>query len=458
MKVIEVKERVARMRPICETIHFKVDKNPPPAKLNSSARRFGLPAPKPERQKEVDFILPSVHATFYDTGLLSILIFDADTRSRRIQITNTRGIYESGHVEEFLHIIQEINTTSKINFANFRSLTVEYNEAPHGETFRALVDSPDLPEVSKFAAIWSTLHTSSDLETEVVLKIAKHQQSPITEDGTIYFGKLDKFILPYYTPYPVKEQWPNSYVSLNKDNYSYFFMLIGFLNSEDEEQTFEEYSKHNQDNLIESALGSTRVTAEIAMDIYNDWGSISLNEATVPLLQRLAKIPTHDVSKELRKFLLDRLLSGDRMLVEVDHNITSNLTSFFTMSEYVDFFAQLSESHLNDTVPESMGPLSLEVIVYYYLQHGFSKVLELLDMLHKNRSDFSSFFYSKTVFDMQSPVRQKLKFAHFKLLLDETFKDMPVGWAISLISAEIEAEKQEKAKKINSERLLEVAA
>jgi hypothetical protein len=185
------------------------------------------------------------------------------------------------------------------------------------------------------------------------------------------------------------------------------------------------------------------------MEIYEEWGSAALKDLNIPLMKRISRIRTHNASANLKALLLKRVIAGDTMTIEMDQGIPSYLSSYLTVDEFEDFFSQLSQSPLSDKLPEEMGPLALEVIVSYYLQSGFLKVLELLEIVRQAPSYNNSFFYTKTVYELQIPVRQKLKVAHFMLLLNDDYRDMPLGWAIPLVVAEIEAEKQEHAKKID---------
>lgn len=431
----------------CEIVHHTVVKQPKavPAK---ATHQWGTTPVKPERQKEVTFHLSSVTADFYDTGLLRIMIFDGESRSRVLQFTNTRGIYKSGHLQKFLEIIQEVSEAFTINFAEFRNNTIEFNDHSMGESLRAVIDDPELPAVKKIAAILSTLVTSPTLKPEHVLEIARIQKSPVTKDGVLPFGKLRYFILPYFDlEVEMRPRGTINRFHLDKENISGLLRLVGFLRSGDETKTFKEFSESVGENFIAEAMGCSSADAATAMEIYADWGSVALKDLNLPLMKRLGGIPTHEASASLKGLLLKRILDGDTMAIETNPGAPF-LASFLTKSEYDDFYFQLSLSPLSDKLPEEMGPLALEVIVCYYLQSGFLKVLELLEIVRQAPAYNSPFFYTRTVYEIQAPVRQKLKIQHFMLLLNDDYRDMPLGWAIPLIVAEIEAEKQEKAKMI----------
>jgi hypothetical protein len=448
MQTVESVEESLPMTPKCEIVHHTVVRHPRPF-VNPPGSRFAVVA-KPERQKEVDFHLPSVTGNFYDTGLLKILIYDADKRSRVLQLTNTRPLYTSGHLQKFLEIVQEITDSCKIDFANFRNSTLEYNDHTHGESFRAVIDDPDLPTVKKFAAILSTLIVAPTLKSEHILEIARLQKNPVTKDGEIQFGELRYFIFPHFNP--EVEMRPRGFINrfqLTSENISGLLRIIGLLRCGDESKTFREFSESVGEEFIPTAMGCSRDDAEKAMEIYEEWGSAALKDLNIPLMKRISRIRTHNASASLKALLLKRVVAGDTMVIEDHQAITSHLASFLTPDEFEDFFSQLSQSPLSDKLPEEMGPLALEVIVFYYLQSGFLKVLELLEIVRQAPAYNSSFFYAKTVYEIHSPVRQKLKAPHFMLLLNDDYKDMPLGWAIPLVVAELEAEKQEHAKKID---------
>lgn len=433
------------MKSKCEIVHHTVVKQPRPAPVRNGRV---LTAPKPDRQKEVDFHLSSVSATFYDTGLLKVLIYDAEKRSRVFQLTNTRKLYGSGYLQKFLEIVQEVSDTVKINFHDFRNHTIEYNDHSMGDSFRAVIDDVDLPAVKKFAAILSFLVTAPTLSPEDILEIARLQKSPVTKDGEVPFGKLRHFILPYFDP--EVEMRPRGTINrfhLDRENISGLLRMVGFLRCGDEKKTFKEFSESVGDDFIAAAMDCDRDTTETAMEIYTEWGSSAVKNLNLELLKRIGKIPTYQASSNLKDLLLKRIVDGETMTIEM-HKVPSYLASYLTMDEYEDFYSQLSQSSFGDKLPEEMGPLALEIIVFYYLQSGFMKVLELLEIIRSNPDYNSPFFYTRTVYELQVPVRQKLKSVHFMLLLNDEYKDMPLGWSIPLVVAEIEAEKQEKAKMI----------
>lgn len=449
------------MAPKCEIVHHTVVKKPKAIPANATGRWNATPV-KPERQKEVTFHLSSVSADFYDTGLLRIMIYDFESRSRVLQFTNTRGIYISGHLQKFLEIIQEISESFTINFAEFRNNTIEFNDHSVGESFRAVIDDPELSAVKKFAAILSMLCIAPTLKSEHVLEIAKLQKSPVTEDGKVSFGKLRFFILPYFDlEVEMRPRGTINRFELNSENISGLLRMVGFLRCDDENKTFEEFSESVGDDFISAAMGCNRETTETAMEIYSEWGSTVVKGLNLNLLKRIGGIPTHEASANLKELLLKRILAGKTMTCEKHPKVPSFLTSYLTEEEFEDFYAQLSESTFADKLPEEMGPLALEVIVFYYLKSGFLKVLELLELIRSSPAYNSPFFYTRTVYELKEPVQQKLKMPHFMLLLNDEYRDMPLGWALPLIVAEIEADKQEKAKKIaelTASGVLQIAA
>lgn len=461
MQAVEIVERSPSMAPKCEIVHHTVVKKPKAVPANAT-HRWGTTPVKPERQKEVTFYLSSVTGEFYDTGLLKVLVYDIEKRSRVFQLTNTRALYNSGHLQKFLEIVQEIADTTKINFENFRNHTIEYNHHSMGEPFCAVIDDLELPAVKKFAAILSMLVTAPTLKPEHVLEIARLQKSPVTKDGETPFGKLRYFILPYFDlEVEVRPRGTINRFHMDRENISGLLRLVGFLRSGDETKTFKEFSESVGENFISVAMGCTSEDAAKAMDIYSEWGSVLIKDLSLPLLKRVGAIPTHEASASLKELLLKRIVAGDTMTIEMDPGLRSHLASYLTMSEYEDFYSQLAQSPFFDKLPEEMGSLALEVIVFYYLESGFLKVLELLEVVRANASEYSGFYYTRTVYEMQAPVRQKMKVPHFMLLLNDDYRDMPLGWALPLIVSEIEAEKQEKAKKIaelTASGVLQIAA
>lgn len=458
MQAVENVEENPSMAPKCEIVHHTVVKQPKvvPAK---ATHQWGTTPVKPERQKEVTFHLSSVTADFYDTGLVRIMIYDGESRSRVLQFTNTRGVYLSGHLQKFLEIIQEVSDTFKINFAEFRNNTVEYNDHSRGETFRAVIDDTELSAVKKLATILSYLVSAPTLKADHVLAIARLQEKSIPVDGNVYLGNLRYFLFPYFDQATeMKRIGTRSFFDLTAENISGVYRLIGFIRRDDDTQTFKEYSESIGENYIPAAMGCDRKTAETAALIHAEWGTTVLKDVTLPILARLAELPMPEVSGNLKVLALNRILSGETMARELYDSLDFYLASLLTVEEYEDFFAQLSP---DQEIPKEMGAFALEIIVRYYLNSGFSRVKELLDLVSYSSYSRSTFFYARTFFEIESPVRQKLKVEHFMLMLDEDYNEMPLGWAIPLIVAEIDAEKQEKAKKIDQlmkDGVLQIAA
>lgn len=436
------------MAPKCEIVHHTVVKKPKSIPTNATGR-WGTTPVKPERQKEVDFHLPSVLATFYDTGLLRILLYDSAGRSRAIQLTNTRGLYTSGHMQKFLETLQEVADTSKVNFGNSRNMTLEYNDAPNGEAFRAIIDDPSLSPASKFAAIWSMLIVAPTLDSKHVLEIAKHQKNPVTEEGVINFWGMSDFMLPHYDPSvdhrPIAAR---NFLTLDNENIAPVLNLISFLKSDDESKTFREFSEESSDDYIEKAIGCSQEVTKSASEIYIGWGTAALKSFSLPLLRRITAIHSHGASANLKELLLNRILAGETMKIEIDPKASSYMASFLTESEYEDFMENCDKFSKSDRIPDEMGALALEVLVHYYLIGGFSKVRELLEFTRTVQHGILPFYYTKSVFEVRSPVNQKLKAPHFMLFLSDDYREMPLGWAIPLVVAEIEAEKQETEKKL----------
>lgn len=441
-----------------ETFYHVVMKNPKP---KPEDYKRGIPAQwKAERQKEASFFLPSVHASFYDTGLLTMQIFNTAGGSRRIQITNTRRLYDTGHLQKFLNILQDVLETSSVDFTNFRNSTVEYNDPISGEMFRAVVDAPNLSAHAKFAAIWSTLAVAPNLRAEDVLKVAETQKHPVTETGFFHIGYLKEFLLPYYNPVP-HENKRLQHLKIDQDNFYDLLLITAFLHS-DSEKTLREFEEEVKENIFNAALGSSEEEASKAGTIYVEWGSRDLQELDRELMLRIAEIPIYNSSRQLRHLILERIKAGATMAIEAHPKLTSYLASFLTVEEYEDFFSQADSNPRVKGIPEEFNALALEVIVRYYLIGGFSKVIELLDLIDTapavSKSYSSSFFYTRTVFDMVHPVRQKLRVEHFMKLLEEEYLEMPIGWALPLVITALEVEKELKIEELVASGQIPMAA
>jgi hypothetical protein len=441
----------------CEIVRHEVVKNPKPEPRTHRGR---LITPyKADRQKEVDFIFPTVHATFHDTGLLRILIYGVEGNSRAFQLTNTRAIYKSGHVEKFLEILQEVTETSTISFVNFRNFTAEFNDSVSGAMFRAVVDAPDIPAVSKFAAIFSTLISAPTLTAGDVLEIAKYQRSPLDDEGNFYVGSLKEYIFPHFSPQKSKEVGVYHALNLTNENIRKIYRLTGFLNSEDDSKTLFEFVNESEESSIKCAIGVSADVSRTAQFLYSDWGYKALQDLSLAFVKRIAEIPVYGATAELKQLLLNRIQTGAVMKIEEDRDSSTYLAPFLTSAEHDDFYENLEKSSFANLVPKEFGTLALEVIITYYLQGGFDKVKELLDLiLSSSAIQGSNFFYTGATFELRSPVTQKMKAEHFKRLLDDEYSEMPLGWAIPLMVTAIAIEKQEKEEALLASGLIPLAA
>lgn len=432
----------------CEKTYHPVVKNPG---LQQKTYHGRLSAPmKPERQNEVSFYHPNVHATFYNSGLLKVNLYSSEGRARSFQLTNTRPLYKTGHVEKFLAMIQAITESYEINFHNFRNFSSEFNDSVSGLMFRTVLDYPDLPIEKKFAAIMATLITSPALNAGEVIEIAQYQKSPITDTNKLFIASVSDFLYPHFNPYEPRGFHRTETLNLTNESTRKLYSLIGFFGSDDENKTLFEFMHDSSESTIKLAMGTRMELCKAAQLVYNEWGYQRIQDLQLFKAKRLANIPTDGASGELKELTLNRIRNGSIMMAEEiqeNNEDFSDLAPFFTRSEYEDFYRRLSESSYSEVFPKSLiGNLAVEVIVNYYLRGGFEKVKELLDLLFSpSLVSRNNFWHTKTFLELTSPVVYKMKAEHFKRLLnDEDYNEMPLGWALPLLIAAIEVEKQEK--------------
>lgn len=409
----------------------------------------------PNRDKKYNWHSRDFHVVFKikdPYGFAGLFICPRDSKRSTdlyFHLSSASELFPNGYLKKLSKLV-----TNAMKYYNPRSeqsqrnnFSFEYRrDGECGQTIRAIIDAKDLSDLTKFAAIVSLLSIKEDFSTAFIMDIVRNQTRPEDIKNMPYW-RNQWFLYPDFSLKKMPTEDIRDLVGYSGHNYVNYLYKADFICNSLPNETVAQYKIRTGEYVFKPLQeGRNYLLKKLHRPVFNAFetsgreidGSIDdlIAEDVARFHKSFSLTTPHS-----RSFVIERMKSGlmaiedERWMERPNSNLMANIAHFLNfeeMTELTEHFLKIDKFHIHWLNYARMS--AAPIIAKIYLEGGASVVEKMIEAM-ENDDFYSDFRNSIKSYFIGSDGRS-IDYQSILKILDNEYRDMPIDWALSLISSE----------------------